>query len=110
VFLGADVVGTSGDTNTIRIGLPYAGGSGAGQNRTYIAGIHGTQLTGPAVQVFVDVNGQLGTLTAPIVTGSIGGPVGSAASRSSDDAALIAELRDRVARLEALVEAMARRR
>ncbi len=67
VFLGADVVGTAADTNTIRIGLPYSGG--VGQNQTFIAGIHGTQLTGPAMQVFIDANGQLGTLTPPIATG-----------------------------------------
>ncbi|MGE0815409.1 MAG: hypothetical protein AB7O28_25955 [Vicinamibacterales bacterium] len=59
--------GTAGDTNTIRIGFPYNGG--AGQNRTFIAGIHRAALTGPAVPVFVDANGQLGTVTAPVVTG-----------------------------------------
>jgi hypothetical protein len=68
VFLGADVIGTAADTNTIRIGLPYTGS--AGQNQTFIAGIQGTQLTGPAQQVFIDANGQLGTLTLPPASGS----------------------------------------
>ena len=62
VHLGAGVTGASNDTNTIRIG--------AGQNQTFIAGIYGTQLTGPANQVFVDANGQLGTLTPGIATGT----------------------------------------
>lgn len=65
-YLGAEVQCTVADANTMRLGLPYSGG--VGQNQTFIAGIHGTQLTGPAVQVFVDANGQLGTLLAPIAT------------------------------------------
>jgi hypothetical protein len=64
IFLGHGVVGTAADSNTMRIGLPYAGG--AGQNRTFIAGIHGTSLTGSYLQVVVDANGQLGTLTPPV--------------------------------------------
>ena len=59
VFLGAEVRGTATDTNTIRIGLPYGGGSG--QNRAFIAGIYGTQLAGGAQVVYIDANGQLGT-------------------------------------------------
>ncbi len=68
VFLGADVTGTAADTNTIRIGLPYDGG-GTGRTETFIAGIHGTQLTGPAVQVFIDANGQLGTVPPCALSG-----------------------------------------
>jgi hypothetical protein len=66
VYLGASVSGTAADTNTIRIGLPYESGYGTGQNRTFIAGIHGAQLAGPTYQVVVDANGQLGTLTPPV--------------------------------------------
>ncbi len=99
VFLGAGVTGTAADTNTIRIGLPYGGG--LGQNKTFIAGIHGTQLTQPAVQVFIDANGQLGTLTAPIATGT--GTVGSSAApqQATTQAATNDELRTHLARLDA---------
>jgi trimeric autotransporter adhesin len=57
LFLGADVFGTASDTNTIRIGSAYSGTSG--QNRTFVAGIWGTPVTGSAV--LIDANGQLGT-------------------------------------------------
>jgi hypothetical protein len=111
VFVGADVTGTAADTNTIRIGLPYNGS--AGQNQTFIAGIAGTQLTAPAVQVYVDANGQLGTLTPPIASG--GGTVGPQAGPPSaleqqvqaqqatiaEMQTLVADLRARLARLEA---------
>ena len=115
VYVGADVTGTAADTNTIRIGLPYNGG--VGQNQTFIAGIHGTQLTGPAVQVFIDANGRLGTLTVPLVSGT--GTVGPMASppqvqeqratiealqrQVEDQQKINAELRARLARLETLV-------
>ena len=59
LFLGAYVAGTAADTNTIRIGLPYSGG--VGQNRTFVAGIYGTQLAGGAQVGCIDANGQLGT-------------------------------------------------
>jgi hypothetical protein len=42
----------------MRLGLPYDSGTGAGQSETLIAGMHGTRLTRPAVQVFVDASGQ----------------------------------------------------
>jgi hypothetical protein len=66
-------------------------------------------LTGPAVQVFVDANGQLGTLTPPVVTGTIGAPLGASARPTADHDAVIAELRERVAHLEALVQTFSRR-
>ena len=105
VFLGADVKGTATDANTMRLGLPYSGG--LGQNRAFMAGIHGTQLTGPAVPVFVDANGQLGVLTAGVVGGGgilppLTGPQ-QAVLRELQ--ATNAELRDRLARLEALLRA-----
>ncbi len=100
LFLGADVTGTAADTNTIRIGLPYSGG--VGQNRTFIAGIDGTQLTGPAVQVFVDANGQLGTLTPPIAsgTGTTAAPL-ALEQQVQAQQAIIEDLLARLARLEA---------
>jgi hypothetical protein len=101
VFLGADVVGTAADANTMRLGLPYDSGTGAGQSRTFIAGIHGTQLTGPAVQVFVDANGQLGTLTAPVATGTISGGIGAAGQAEGEALATIAALRRQVEQLQA---------
>ena len=69
VFLGADVDGTATDTNTIRIGLPYNSGTGVGQNQTFIAGIHGTQVQGGYLPVVVNASGQLGTLIPAVLTG-----------------------------------------
>jgi hypothetical protein len=111
VFLGADVVGTAADTNTIRIGRPYDTGTGAGQNQTFIAGIRDTQLTGSAVQVFIDANGQLGTLTPPVGGGTnVTAPVAMLQQQVEDQRTTIADLRARLARLEALVARTARRR
>lgn len=95
---------------TIRIGLPYSGG--AGQNQTFIAGIHGTQLTGPAVQVFVDANGQLGTVTAPIAGGSgtLGPSAAALVERLEAQQTTIADLRARLARMEQLLKELASRR
>jgi hypothetical protein len=101
VYLGANVVGTAADTNTLRIGLPYSGGEG--QNRTFIAGVHGTQLTGPAVQVFIDANGQLGTLTAPVVSGGVTQPLAMERQIQAQQST-IADLQARLARLEALLK------
>jgi hypothetical protein len=119
VYLGAHVSGDAADANTMRLGLPYDSGTGAGQTRTFVAGIHGTQLTGPAVQVFVDANGQLGTLTAPVATGTISGGLG-ATPRPDATATIVAlsrqvkqlqatdaELRTRLAKLEAQLQALA---
>jgi hypothetical protein len=60
--------------------------------------------------VFVDVNGQLGTLTAPVQTGTIGAPVSFLEQRVRDQQAVIEDLRARLARLEALVNARPDRR
>ncbi len=101
--------GHAADTNTIRLGLPYSGV--IGQNRTFIAGIHGTQLTGPAVQVFVDANGQLGTLTAPVASGTGTTPAPLALEQQvQDQQATIADLRARLARLEAQMRSVVGRR
>ena len=109
VFVGADVAGTPNDTNTIRVGLPYDSTTGAGQNQAFIAGVHGTPLTGSAVQVFVDANGQLGTLTAPIASGSGTTPASALVQQVQDQQATIDDLRARLARIEALLTAKARK-
>ena len=112
--------------------LPYISSAGQGQNRTFIAGIHGTQLTGPAVQVFVDANGQLGTITAPIASGTGTTPTPFALQQQVQDQqatiedlqrllreeqqlsrtqqATNADLRAQLARLETLVKAALTRR
>jgi IPT/TIG domain-containing protein len=128
LFLGADVAGTASDTNTIRIGLPYS--SGAGQNRTFIAGIYGTAVSaGVPLPVVIDANGQLGTMDVPLWWTPI--PSGQVATRQLEDAidrlaavtevnnvqqqqlqdqqTVIADLRARLARLEALVMSANRR-
>lgn len=112
VFLGANVDGTAADTNTMRLGLPYDSGTGAGQNRTFIAGIHGTQVPGSYLQVVVNANGQMGTLTPPVQLS--GGATATAVSvlqqQVQEQQAINADLRTRLARLEALVTAGARRK
>jgi hypothetical protein len=59
IDIGAQVAGEPGESNTIRIGsqnvVPMI-------NRTFIAGIHGVPTGGPGTAVFVDANGQLGTI------------------------------------------------
>jgi hypothetical protein len=112
VFLGASVYGTAADTNTIRIGLPY--GDGIGQNKTFIAGIFGTPLTGAAYNVYIDANGQLGT----VAVGGGGGflPMAQLQQQArmqqglqDQQAAIVQlqrqndELRARLARVEALL-------
>jgi hypothetical protein len=106
------------DANTMRLGLPFNPTSGSGQNKTFIAGVAGTVLTTPAVQVFIDANGQLGTLTAPPIVGAVDGSV-TPGSLPQNDALLQqlaeqrrlnAELQARLARLEAQVATMLRRR
>ena len=69
MLLGADVTGNAADANTMRLGLPYDSGTGAGQNRTFVAGIHGTQVTGAYLPVVVSASGQLGTLIPAVLTG-----------------------------------------
>jgi uncharacterized coiled-coil protein SlyX len=56
IFIGAEVVGVAGESNTIRIGNQGT------QTATYIAGISGTAVVGDTV--VVDANGQLGTATS----------------------------------------------
>jgi hypothetical protein len=112
IYLGANVRGTATDANTMRLGLPYNGTTGTGQNKTFIAGIAGTVLTTPAVQVFVDANGQLGTLVPAPITGAIDGTVtpGAVERRLAEQDAAIAQLRAELAALRAIVAAPARRR
>lgn len=111
VFLGADVSGTAADTNTIRIGLPYDG-FGGGQNKTFIAGIHGTQVTGRYLQVVVDVNGQLGTLTPPVQLppSTTGTAVSVLQHQVHEQQATVDDLRSQLARMEALLRTIANRR
>jgi hypothetical protein len=101
IFIGAGVTGQSTDSNTIRIGSAFNPVALSGQNKTFVAGVHGTVLTGPAVPVFVDQNGQLGTLTpAPI-----GGPIDTGmtpGTAPSTDAALVRELGEQRALIAAL--------
>jgi trimeric autotransporter adhesin len=56
IFLGTDVAGVAAQSNTIRIGNGAAAA-------TFITGISGTTSAG-GVGVFVNANGQLGTLTS----------------------------------------------
>ncbi|MEZ5290148.1 MAG: hypothetical protein R2745_03620 [Vicinamibacterales bacterium] len=101
IYLGAGVTGGASDANTMRLGLPYNGTTGEGQNRTFVAGIFGTQLTAPAQAVFVDANGQLGIVGPQVQTG--GGTTGPGAL-PRDLAALVAEVdaqRSTIAALEA---------
>jgi hypothetical protein len=113
VFLGSQVSGNAADTNTIRIGLPYSGANG--QNRTFIAGIFGTPLTGAAYNVYIDANGQLGT--APMTGGGGFLPmaqserqIGDLREQLRDQHDVITDLRARLAKLEALMAAAARRK
>jgi len=111
VLVGADVWGTAADTNTIRIGRAYDSGAGTGQNQTFVAGIYGTELSGVAQQVFVDSNGQLGTITAAVGGGGVGtSPGASLAQEVAELRAMNARLQARLARLEALVASGAGRK
>jgi len=81
IIIGNLVTGTLGESNALRIGLST--GAGNGQiNKTFIQGIRGiTPAAGNGVPVFIDSNGQLGTVgiggaTIDTVTGNSGGPVG----------------------------------
>lgn len=84
IIIGESVTGTVGDSNTLRIGLST--GTGNGQlNRAFIAGIRGiTPAAGNGIPVFIDSNGQLGTVGSggsdlDTLTGNAGGPVGPTA-------------------------------
>jgi hypothetical protein len=107
VFLGANVSGTASDAHTLRLGVPYDGT--IGQNRTFIAGIRDTQLTGSAVQVFIHANGQLGTLTPPIVNGTVTVPVAQLQQQLQEQQKINANLQARIARLEALLQSTRRK-
>ena len=82
------MTGTAADTNTIRIGLPYSGGTG--QNQTFIAGFYGTMLplTGGLSPVYINSAGQLGTILpiSPFTGGSGSVPGPSASNRVVADA------------------------
>jgi hypothetical protein len=108
VFVGSEVRGAADDAHTIRIGLPYDPTAGQGQNRTFVAGVHGTALTGPAVPVFVDANGQLGTLTPAVVSGPVGQGVTPLHQQLEEQRAANAELRRRLAQVEAQLDALMR--
>ncbi len=101
IFIGSGVAGTAADANTIRIGFPYDGTNG--QNKTFIAGIRGTQLTGSAVQVFIDANGQLGTVTPGVQSGTGTASVSQLQQQLQDQQTTIADLRARLTKLEALL-------
>ncbi len=118
VFLGSQVSGDAGDTNTIRIGLPYETlGAGTGQKHTFIAGIYGTPLNPTAAYpVYIDANGKLGTLG---VTGGAGGylpmspfeqQVIDQQQQLHDQQAVIDDLRARLSRIEALLYSTTRRK
>ncbi len=67
IFLGSQVLGAEGDTNTIRIGFPYSTADPAdpvGQNRAFIAGIVESPLTSDLAPSIVGVlgDGRLGVI------------------------------------------------
>jgi hypothetical protein len=83
IYLGAAVEGALNDSNTTRIGIPYA--VGAGQNRTFVSGIRGTNVAG-GLPVLVDANGQLGNAPAgPTFTNGGGVGVGTSAPNAKLD-------------------------
>ena len=100
VFLGSQVSGDAADTNTIRLGLPYDGVRG--QNRTFIAGIYGTPLSGTAHAVYVEANGQLGT----VAVGGAGGflPMSQLQQQVSDQRTQLRDQQDLVVRLQRQVQ------
>jgi hypothetical protein len=57
IDIGFEVQGAPGESNTIRIG-------NVNNNRTFIAGISGVATGLPGTAVFVDANGQLGTISS----------------------------------------------
>jgi hypothetical protein len=75
VYLGALQEGLQTDAHTMRLGVQYDVFTGVGQARTFIAGIAGTVLTTAALPVFVDQDGQLGTVAPPPFTGTIDTPI-----------------------------------
>lgn len=97
IYLGT-VAGEHSDTQTMRLGMPDDG-NGAGQTRTFIAGIAGTALTSPAVPVYINANGQLGTVvpTAPPGVVFPVAPAGASQPPLQAQAATIAALERRLA-------------
>jgi hypothetical protein len=87
VFLGSEVRGFVDDANTIRIGLPYDSGTGEGQHRT---------------------QGELGTVTAPVMGGTIDAGVSTLHQQLRDQHATIDELRRRITQLERRLEQLMR--
>jgi hypothetical protein len=57
IYVGYAVAGPSNESNTIRIG-------NGNDNRAFIAGIYGVPTGLPGTAVFVDANGQLGTVSS----------------------------------------------
>lgn len=104
VYLGATLAGDAADTNTMRLGRPYDGATGAGQNRTFIAGVAGTVLANPAVPVYIDSTGQLGTLVPAPFSGPISQPVHFSQLRPDAAAARLAALEDVVRTQQAALE------
>jgi hypothetical protein len=110
IYLGANVAGVAADAHTMRLGLPFDQPSGTGQNRTFMAGVAGTVLANPAVPVFIDGNGQLGTLVPAPFSGSISAPVfgqprpDAALARIDALEALVRRQQAAIAELQALVQ------
>lgn len=82
LFLGANAKGLPEDTNTIRIGSPYAYDSNAnmqtGQNQTFIAGIVETPLIAGQTPALVGITseGRLGTFPISLLPAGPIGPTG----------------------------------
>lgn len=74
IIIGANVVGTTGESNIIRIGTN--GSSAFEQNTCYIAGIQGNSVSNPQLVTIDSLTGQLGVtasvsgVTWSVVTGS----------------------------------------
>jgi hypothetical protein len=80
LLLGADVTGETGETNTIRIGLPYNTSvqPPAGQNRVFVSGIVETPfLAQDAVSIVgITSEGRLGTMSSDLLPEGPQGPQG----------------------------------
>jgi hypothetical protein len=69
ICIGANQTGQDGDSNTIRIGLPYTASTREGQNRTFIAGIVESPLASGDMPAIVGITGagRLGTIAATLL-------------------------------------------
>ena len=112
------MIGDLPDTNTIRVGLPYDNSTAVGQNRTFIAGISGTQVHGDSATVVINADGQLGvseprpglpTHPVPPMSTQATKELASLQQQVREQQSTIADLRARLAQLEALVIRKARR-